>query len=98
MAKQNKHHKFIAVSATAALVASAIVPVASAASFSDQNQIADWAKDYVEYVDEWREERIVEVRVVAYYRLRYVLAYEDDDNGRDYGLRQCVLDAEASQQ
>lgn len=50
MAKHNKKHKFFAVSATAALVASAIVPVASAAAFSDQNQIADWAKEYVEYV------------------------------------------------
>ncbi|MEK4384811.1 S-layer homology domain-containing protein [Solibacillus sp. FSL W7-1464] len=45
MSKQNK---FFAVATTAALVASAIVPVASAAEFKDANQIAPWAKEAVE--------------------------------------------------
>lgn len=45
MSKQNK---FFAAATTAALVASAIVPVASAAEFKDANQIAPWAKEAVE--------------------------------------------------
>ena len=48
MSKQNTGRKFFATAATAALVASAIVPVASAAEFSDADQIASWAKDAVE--------------------------------------------------
>lgn len=45
MSKQNK---FFAVATTAALVASAIVPVASAADFKDADQIASWAKEAVD--------------------------------------------------
>lgn len=45
MSKQNK---FFAAATTAALVASAIVPVASAAEFKDANQIAPWATEAVE--------------------------------------------------
>ena len=47
MAKQNKGRKFFAASATAALVASAIVPVASAAQFNDENKISGYAKEAV---------------------------------------------------
>lgn len=50
MTKQNKGRKLFAVSASAALVASAIVPVASAA-FTDQEQIT-WGQEYVDYVIE----------------------------------------------
>ncbi|WP_332650899.1 S-layer homology domain-containing protein [Lysinibacillus sp. 54212] len=50
MAK-NKGRKFFAASATAALVASAIVPVASAA-YGDEAKIASWAKESVDYVTE----------------------------------------------
>lgn len=45
MSKQNK---FFAVATTAALVASAIVPVASATEFKDADQIASWAKEAVD--------------------------------------------------
>lgn len=48
MSKQNTGRKFFATAATAALVASAIVPVASAAEFTDAGKIASWAKDAVE--------------------------------------------------
>ncbi|MCH7320617.1 S-layer homology domain-containing protein [Solibacillus sp. MA9] len=48
MSKQNTGRKFFATAATAALVASAIVPVASAAEFTDADQIASWAKEAVE--------------------------------------------------
>lgn len=48
MSKQNTGRKFFATAATAALVASAIVPVASAAEFTDADKIASWAKDAVE--------------------------------------------------
>lgn len=48
MAKQNKGRKFFAASATAALVASAIVPVASAAQVNDYNKISGYAKDAVQ--------------------------------------------------
>jgi trimeric autotransporter adhesin len=49
MAKQNKGRKFVAASATAALVASAIVPVASAA-VNDFNKVAPYAQDAVQYL------------------------------------------------
>lgn len=48
MSKQNTGRKFFATAATAALVASAIVPVASAAEFKDAGNIAPWAKEAVE--------------------------------------------------
>ena len=48
MAKQNKSRKFVAVSATAALVASAIVPVASAA-VNDLDTVAPYAQEAVQY-------------------------------------------------
>ncbi|MGE7752555.1 S-layer homology domain-containing protein [Lysinibacillus fusiformis] len=48
MAKQNKGRKFFAASATAALVASAIVPVASAAQLNDFNKISGYAKEAVQ--------------------------------------------------
>ncbi|MFM9535407.1 S-layer homology domain-containing protein [Lysinibacillus sp. IITD104] len=48
MAKQNKGRKFFAASATAALVASAIVPVASAAQLNDYNKISGYAKEAVQ--------------------------------------------------
>lgn len=50
-----KKNKFFAVSASAALVASAIVPVAASASvadFNDKDQIADYALPFVEYLVE----------------------------------------------
>ncbi|KGR76003.1 S-layer homology domain-containing protein [Ureibacillus sinduriensis] len=47
MTKQNKGRKLFATTATAALVASAIVPVASAASFNDAGNIPTWATDAV---------------------------------------------------
>ncbi|MFE3574465.1 S-layer homology domain-containing protein [Lysinibacillus sp. NPDC059133] len=50
MAKQNKGRKFFATTATAALVASAIVPVASAAEFKDANSISSWAKEAVQFL------------------------------------------------
>lgn len=50
MAKQNKGRKLFATTATAALVASAIVPVASAAEFNDAAKIPSWAKDAVNYL------------------------------------------------
>ncbi len=50
MTKQNKGRKFFAVSATAALVASAIVPVASAAEFKDADSISSWAKEAVQFL------------------------------------------------
>lgn len=50
MTKQNKSRKLFAVSASAALVASAIVPVASAsADFNDAASISTWAVDSVKY-------------------------------------------------
>lgn len=49
MAKQNKGRKFVAATATAALVASAIVPVASAA-VNDFNKVAPYAQDAVQYL------------------------------------------------
>lgn len=50
MTKQNKSRKLFAVSASAALVASAIVPVASAsAGFNDATSISEWAVDSVNY-------------------------------------------------
>ncbi|MCT6902744.1 MAG: S-layer homology domain-containing protein, partial [Lactobacillus sp.] len=48
MAKQNKGRKFFAASATATLVASAIVPVASAAQVNDYNKISGYAKEAVQ--------------------------------------------------
>lgn len=48
MAKQIKGRKFFAATASAALVASAIVPVASAADLKDANKIPSWAKDEVQ--------------------------------------------------
>ncbi|MFB7157035.1 S-layer homology domain-containing protein [Lysinibacillus sp. NPDC056232] len=50
MAKQNKGRKFFAASATAALVASAIVPVASAATstIKDFDKVAPYAKEAVQ--------------------------------------------------
>ncbi|MER1957470.1 MAG: S-layer homology domain-containing protein [Solibacillus sp.] len=48
MSKQNTGRKFFATAATAALVASAIVPVASAAEFTDADKIASWATEAVE--------------------------------------------------
>ncbi|MFJ7371583.1 S-layer homology domain-containing protein [Lysinibacillus sp. NPDC098008] len=48
MAKQNKGRKFFAASATAALVASAIVPVASAAQINDLNKVSGYAKEAVQ--------------------------------------------------
>ena len=50
MAKNIKGRKFVATAASAALVASAIVPVASAAEFADQSKVSDWAVDAVEYL------------------------------------------------
>lgn len=50
MAKQNKSRKFFATTATAALVASAIVPVASAAELKDFDQVPAWAKDAVKFL------------------------------------------------
>lgn len=48
MAKQNKGRKFFAASATAALVASAIVPVASAAQLNDFDKVSGYAKEAVQ--------------------------------------------------
>ncbi|ATP38996.1 hypothetical protein CSE16_02590 [Solibacillus sp. R5-41] len=48
MTKSNKSRKFIATSATAALVASAIVPVASAAQINDFNSISQYAQEAVQ--------------------------------------------------
>ncbi|PJO40227.1 S-layer homology domain-containing protein [Lysinibacillus xylanilyticus] len=50
MTKQNKGRKFFAATATAALVASAIVPVASAAEFKDADSISSWAKEAVQFL------------------------------------------------
>lgn len=50
MAKQNKSRKFFATATTAALVASAIVPVASAASFTDADKIGSWAQEAVDFL------------------------------------------------
>ena len=50
MKKQNKGRKFFATTATAALVASAIVPVASAAEFNDADSISSWAKEAVQFL------------------------------------------------
>lgn len=52
MTKQNKGRKLFAVSASAALVASAIVPVAASASYNDESSIASWATESVNYVTE----------------------------------------------
>ena len=41
-------NKLFTTSAAVTLVASAIVPVASAAEFQDADQIKDWAKDAIE--------------------------------------------------
>jgi hypothetical protein len=52
MAKTIKGRKFVATAASAALVASAIVPVASAAtSFADDAKISSFAKEAVEYLE-----------------------------------------------
>lgn len=48
MAKTNKGRKLFATTATAALVASAIVPVASAAQVNDYNSIASYAQEAVQ--------------------------------------------------
>lgn len=48
MAKTNKGRKFFATTATAALVASAIVPVASAAQINDFNSISSYAQEAVQ--------------------------------------------------
>ncbi|MFC7685791.1 S-layer homology domain-containing protein [Ureibacillus sp. GCM10028918] len=48
MTKQNKGRKLFATTATAALVASAIVPVASAAVLNDIDSVPSWAKDAVQ--------------------------------------------------
>ncbi|MGE7690624.1 S-layer homology domain-containing protein [Lysinibacillus sp. NPDC097214] len=48
MAKQNKGRKFFAASATAALVAAAIVPAASAATIKDFDKVAPYAKEAVQ--------------------------------------------------
>jgi trimeric autotransporter adhesin len=48
MANSNKGRKFFATAATAALVASAIVPVASAAQVNDLNSVSDYAKEAVQ--------------------------------------------------
>lgn len=48
MAKSNKGRKFFATTATAALVASAIVPVASAAQINDFNSISSYAQEAVQ--------------------------------------------------
>ncbi|TSI07374.1 S-layer homology domain-containing protein [Lysinibacillus sp. BW-2-10] len=50
MTKQNKGRKLFATTATAALVASAIVPVASASGLNDFNSIPTWAQDSVQYL------------------------------------------------
>lgn len=50
MSKQNTGRKFFATAATAALVASAIVPVASAAEFTDADKIGSWAKESVDFL------------------------------------------------
>lgn len=51
MAKQNKSNRFFATAATAALVASAIVPAAaSAATVKDFDQVPGYAKDAVQYL------------------------------------------------
>ncbi|WP_281216763.1 S-layer homology domain-containing protein [Lysinibacillus capsici] len=50
MTKQNKGRKFFATTVTAALVASAIVPVASAAEFQDAASISSWAKEAVQFL------------------------------------------------
>jgi hypothetical protein len=53
MAKNIKGRKFVATAASAALVASAIVPVASAAAeFADQSKISPWAADAVAHAVE----------------------------------------------
>jgi len=52
MAKNIKGRKFVATAASAALVASAIVPVASAAEFADQSKISNWAADAVAHAVE----------------------------------------------
>ncbi|WP_274309132.1 S-layer homology domain-containing protein [Solibacillus daqui] len=48
MAKSNKGRKLFATTATAALVASAIVPVASAAQINDFNSISSYAQEAVQ--------------------------------------------------
>ncbi|MER2038900.1 MAG: S-layer homology domain-containing protein, partial [Solibacillus sp.] len=48
MAKTNKGRKLFATTATAALVASAIVPVASAAQINDFNTISSYAQEAVQ--------------------------------------------------
>ncbi len=53
MAKTIKGRKFVATAATAALVASAIVPVASASAsteFKDASKISDWAAKAVDFL------------------------------------------------
>lgn len=50
MTKHNKGRKFFVTTATAALVASAIVPVASAAEFNDADSISSWAKEAVQFL------------------------------------------------
>ncbi|ATP39041.1 hypothetical protein CSE16_02815 [Solibacillus sp. R5-41] len=52
MSKINKSRKLFATTATAALVASAIVPVASASNFTDADKIAPWATDAVNFLSE----------------------------------------------
>ena len=48
MAKSNKGRKLFATSATAALVAAAIVPVASAAQVNDFNSVSSYAQEAVQ--------------------------------------------------
>jgi hypothetical protein len=48
MSKSNKGRKFFATTATAALVASAIVPVASAAQINDFNTVSPYAQEAVQ--------------------------------------------------
>ncbi|MEK5231407.1 S-layer homology domain-containing protein [Lysinibacillus sp. FSL K6-0232] len=50
MTKQLKGRKFFVTAATAALVASAIVPVASAAELKDADSISSWAKEAVQFL------------------------------------------------
>lgn len=50
MTKQHKGRKFFVTTATAALVASAIVPVASAAELKDADSISSWAKEAVQFL------------------------------------------------
>lgn len=48
----SNQHKLFATAATAALVASAVVPVASAAQLNDLDTVPSWAKDSVQFLAE----------------------------------------------